>query len=140
MVQAVYCAGCERQHGADVFRTEHKGQLYCERTYYHAAGFGPYRTPKTTLVWSSLAECLKCANQLERRRVSQRRNLAIRHHWEALPCSVLERCDNRSTLEEFLRYYNVGAFEQPTRGKREVINKVPLIKVAQHLIACIEPQ
>lgn len=133
-----FCAGCERQHGADVFRTELKGQLYCERTYYHAAGFGPFRTPKTTLVWSSLAEWLQCANQLMQRRVSQRRNNAIAHHWDALPCSVLERCTCKTTLQEFVRLFTDSTFEQPTRGRREVLNKLQLVKTAKNLIACIE--
>lgn len=106
-----YCAGCERQHGAEVFRTDYKSQLYCERTYYHAAGFGPYRTPKTTLVWSSLTDWLVCADQLVRRRFSQRRNEAITRHVQALPVAVIDRCNSFMTLINFVPCLKKGAFE-----------------------------
>lgn len=138
--QPFFCSGCDRQHGADVLRTEYKRQLYCERTYYHAAGFGPYRTPKTTLVWSCLADWLTCANQLEKRRLSQRRNDAIKQHVLALPVAVIERCNSVLALGDLVAYLNVEAFERPTRGRREVVNETPLIETAKNRIAYIERQ
>lgn len=79
-------------------------------------------TPGTRLHWRTLADWLACADQIDRRRTSQRRYDTIKRHWQALPVELIRTADKASTMEliSFLDNSRGGsqAWARPPHGKR----------------------
>jgi hypothetical protein len=79
-----------------------------------------YSTPRTRLHWSSLAEWLDAASQLERRRHTYLNNERKRLHVASLPLSLIVDCDEPELLVVCRNLLQHGPthFRRPLRGQR----------------------
>lgn len=74
-----------------------------------------YRTPRTSLHWSTLTEWLHVAYQLEQRRSGTLNGQRKRFHIEAQPLHLIGACDDAEVL---IACRNFLTSRQPSRGQR----------------------
>jgi len=88
-----------------------------------------YRTPGTTVTWSSVTEWCLAAMKLDRRRLSQKRNRDLTTHSGCMPLSMIYAETDLEAIETavFLLKSGPKYLCRPTRGNRAEHPSTPII-------------
>ena len=94
-----------------------------------------YRTPQTLLSWSTLAEWLHVAHQLEQRKSNSLNKERKRSHIQALPLDLVDECTDVTTLMACRGFLTL---RRPSRGQRAHAPHTPLIVAIDNRISRLE--
>lgn len=80
------------------------------------------QTPGTNGQWTDLAEWIRAARLLDKRRASAKRNRDLDSHWKALPIAFVEQAQEPELTEliSMLRAPNNVPWGAPHRGQRRL--------------------
>jgi hypothetical protein len=96
-----------------------------------------FHTPRTLMYWSTLADWLEVASQLQQRRSGSLNKQRKQLHVESLPLRLILECDDPKLLVACRHLLSNGpsGFSQPLRGQRGGAPHTPLIVAINNRIA-----